>query len=137
MKAFSRKALPDGQGPAGRSLSRPPVHREERRRRGPTGPDSTDAPSDLRAAIVEDRKVVLVWTDNAEGEVFFAVKRCSSPGCTDFVNHVGSEGEDIVTLTDSGALSGRTYRYRVYAVHRSPEGPRGTGVSNVIEVTVP
>ena len=80
---------------------------------------------------------MLVWTDNAEGEVFFAVQRCRGAGCTDFANHVGSEGENIRTLTDTGAQSGETYRYRVYAVRRTPQGPRGTGVSNVIEVTVP
>jgi len=138
MKAFSRKRYRTARAQLADPLTKPPVHRDERRRRGPApGAPSRDAPSGLHATTIEQGNVVLVWTDNAEGEVFFAVQRCGGSGCTDFANHVGSEGEDIVSLTDAGARSGRTYRYRVYAVHRTPQGPRGTGVSNVIEVTVP
>ena len=138
MKAFSRNRYRTARAQLANPLAEPPVHRETPRRRGPSpGPPSEDAPSGLRATIVEPRNVVLVWTDNADGEVFHAVQRCSGPDCTDFVNHVGTEGENVVTLTDTAAQSGRTYRYRVYAVHRTPRGPRGTGVSEVIEVTVP
>ena len=138
MKAFSRKRYRTARAELANPLAEPPIYQDDRRRQGPSpGPPSGDAPSDLRGTTVEHQNVVLVWTDNAEGEVFHAVQRCSGSGCTDFANHVGSEGEDIVTLTDTGAQSGQTYRYRVYAVHRTPQGPRGTGVSNVIEVTVP
>ena len=142
MKAFSRKRYRTARAQLADPLTEPPVYRDDRRRQGRSpgpapGPSSKDAPSLLRATTVEARKVVLVWTDNAEGEVFFAVQRCRGAGCTDFANHVGSEGENIRTLTDTGAQSGETYRYRVYAVRRTPQGPRGTGVSNVIEVTVP
>ena len=69
--------------------------------------------------------------------MFFAVQRCSGSGCTDFKNHVGTEGENMVSLVDPATQQGQTYRYRVYAVHSTPEGPKGTGVSNTIEVSVP
>ena len=138
MKAFSRKRYRTAKAQLANPLTEPPVYADDRRKQGPSpGPSSKDAPSSLRATTVEHGNVVLVWTDNADGEFFFAVQRCTGAGCTDFANHVGSEGRDIVTLTDTGAQSGQTYRYRVYAVHRTPQGPRGTGVSNVIEVTVP
>jgi len=138
MKAFSRKRYNTARAQLANPLSEPPVYREDRRQRGPSpGPPSNDAPSDLRATTVEQGNVVLVWKDNAEDEIFFAVQRCTGPGCTNFINHVGAEGENLSTLTDTGAQSGQTYQYRVYAVRRTPQGPQGTGVSNSIEVRVP
>jgi hypothetical protein len=65
------------------------------------------------------------------------VQRCVGAGCEDFANHIGAPGENIETTVDPHARSGRTYRYRVYAARPTPQGPAGTGVSNVIEVEVP
>ncbi|HRI12030.1 MAG TPA: CotH kinase family protein [Verrucomicrobiota bacterium] len=101
------------------------------------GPPSADAPTDLRAAKVTAEGVELQWVDHAEGEVAHVVQRCSGVDCTDFVNALGLEGPHVTTAMDRQVQGGKTYRYRVYAVLPTPGGPRGTGVSNVITVTVP
>ena len=53
------------------------------------------------------------------------------------MNHIGQGGEDVTTAMDRDVRPGTTYHYRVYAVQPTKSGPRGTGVSNVITVTVP
>jgi len=101
------------------------------------GPPSADAPSDLRAVKVTPSSVEMHWTDHAEGEVAFVVQRCAGPDGTDFANAIGQGGQDITTAIDREVQPGKTYRYRVYAVRPTPQGPRGTGVSNVIMVRIP
>ncbi len=101
------------------------------------GPPSDSAPSDLRAAKVTPSKVELRWTDNAEGEMAHVVQRCAGADCTDFTNAIGQPGKDITTAIDHDVQRGSTYRYRVYAVLPTPQGPKGSGVSNVITVRIP
>lgn len=101
------------------------------------GPASADSPGDLRAVKVTRAGVELQWVDHAEGEVAFVVQRCTGAEGTDFVNAIGQGGQDLTTATDRNVQSGMTYRYRVYAVLPTPRGPRGTGVSNTITVSVP
>jgi hypothetical protein len=101
------------------------------------GPPSADAPSDLRAVKVTHSSVELRWTDHAEGEVAFVVQRGTGAQGTDFANAIGQGGQDITTASDRNVEPGMTYRYRVYAVLPTPQGPRGTGVSNVITVSIP
>jgi hypothetical protein len=105
---------------------------------GPTpGPPSADAPSDLRAVKVTTSSVELQWTDHAEGEIAFVVQRCTGAESADFANTIGQGGQNLSTAIDPAVQPGMTYRYRVYAVLPTPQGPRGTGVSNVITVTIP
>ena len=47
---------------------------------------------------------------------------------------MGRSGQDITEATDTNVESGTVYRYRVYALKPTPQGPRGTGVSNVVTV---
>ena len=101
------------------------------------GPTSPDAPSDLRAVKVSTSGVELQWVDHAEGEVAVVVQRCTGAECTDFINTIGQEGRNLTTAIDRQVRSGMTYRYRVYAVLPTPQGPRGTGVSSVVTVTIP
>ena len=101
------------------------------------GPPSANAPTDLRVVNVTASKVELQWTDHADGEMAFIVQRCTGAESTEFVNAIGQMGQDITTATDSAVQPGMTYRYRVYTVVPTPQGPRGSGVSNVITVTVP
>jgi hypothetical protein len=101
------------------------------------GPPSVDAPSDLRAVKVTVAGVELRWVDHAEGEVAFLVQRCTGGECADFVNTIGQGGQNLATAIDRHVQPGMTYRYRVYAVLPTPQGPRGTGVSNVVTVTIP
>ena len=101
------------------------------------GPPSPDAPTDLRAVQVTPAGVELRWTDHAEGEVAYVVQRCTGVDATDFANTIGQGGRAITTAADHNVQPGKTYRYRVYAVLPTPQGPRGTGVSKVITVRVP
>jgi hypothetical protein len=101
------------------------------------GPSSADAPSDLKAVRVTSTMVELRWVDHAEGEVAYVVQKRLGNGPGEFVNAIGQGGENIVSASDRDVQAGRTYEYRVYAVLPTAEGPRGTGVSNVIRVTIP
>jgi hypothetical protein len=101
------------------------------------GPPSPDAPTDLRAVTVTRTSVELQWTNHAQGAVAVVVQRCTGPACTDFVNAIGQGGATVTTATDRHVEPGMTYRYRAYAVLPTLQGPKGTGVSNVLTVTIP
>jgi hypothetical protein len=99
------------------------------------GPPSADAPTDLRLVSATPNKIELQWTDHAEGEVAHVVQRSDDHG--DFRNAIGQMGPAITTAIDQNVEPGKTYRYRVYAVFPTPNGPRGSGLSNPITVRVP
>jgi hypothetical protein len=101
------------------------------------GPPSADAATDLRAEKVTASSVELRWTNHAEGVAGYVVQRCTGAEATDFANAIGQGGADIMTAIDRNVQPGQAYRYRVYAVRPTPQGPRGTGVSNVITVPIP
>ena len=101
------------------------------------GPPSTDGPSGLRAVQIARTSVMLEWVDNAEGEAAFVVQRCTGAECTDFGNLIGLDGANRTTATDPHVEPGKTYCYRVYAVFPTAQGPKGSGVSNVLTVTIP
>jgi spore coat protein H len=107
----------------------------------PEGPNpgllSADAPSDLHVRKVTSATVELAWKDHAQGEVAWIVQRCAGADCTDFTNFIGQGGPNITTAVDREVRPGMTYRYRVYAMVPTANGPRGTGVSNVLAVTIP
>jgi hypothetical protein len=91
----------------------------------------------LKAVKVTSAAVELRWVDHAEGEVAFVVQKRLSGDQGEFVNAIGQGGENITSATDREVQPGKNYDYRVYAVLPTPDGPRGTGVSNAIRVTVP
>jgi hypothetical protein len=101
------------------------------------GPASADAPGGLHATAVTATRVELSWTNHAQGAVAYVVQRGQGADGTDFANAIGQGGADITTAVDRDIRPGTTYRYRVYAVLPTPQGPRGTGVSNAIKVNVP
>jgi hypothetical protein len=101
------------------------------------GPPSADAPANLQVVQASPAGVELRWVDHADGEVAFVVQRCTGTECADFENAIGQGGQNLTTATDRQVQPGMTYRYRVYAVLPTPQGPRGTGVSNVRTVTIP
>lgn len=124
--------------PGERPTPTPTPMAPEPRGKGPhPGPASADAPTDLRAIRADGDGVELRWADHAEGEVAHVVQRCEGGDCEDFANAIGQGGPNVTSATDRRVQRGRVYRYRVYAVLPTPQGPRGTGVSNVIQVTVP
>ena len=100
------------------------------------GPPSADAPSELRAVKVTPSQVELRWKNRTEGAVAYVVQRCTGADATDFVNAIGQGGPDVTMAIDRDVQPGKTYRYRVYAVRPTPQGPHGTGVSAVITVRI-
>jgi CotH kinase protein len=101
------------------------------------GPPSVDAPSDLRIVAATSSSVELRWTIHTREAVGFVVQRCAGAECIDFANLIGQGGSNITSAIDPNVLPGATYRYRVYAVRPTPQGPRGTGPSNMVTVSVP
>lgn len=100
------------------------------------GPPAKDAPTELRLIGEPSQRPVLAWKDNAEGEAGYLLQRAVGAEGK-FRNHLGKPGRNETQATDPKAEQGRTYRYRVYAVYHTPQGPRGSGVSNVVTVTIP
>ena len=101
------------------------------------GSPSDDAPTDLRVTACTANSVSLAWTDNARGEAATIVQRAMGEQGDEFHNVIGRPGDDVTSADDSQVEPGRTYRYRVYAVRPTPQGPQGTGVSNTVVVHVP
>ncbi len=140
MEEFMRKryALARAQleTPGPRPAFKPPSPRPDQGGPRP-GPASSDAPSDLKVVRATSTSIELRWVDHAQGEVAFVVQRCAGADGTDFANAIGQGGQDITSAVDRDVRPGNTYRYRVYAVLPTPQGPRGTGVSNEVTVKVP
>ncbi len=100
------------------------------------GKPSADAPTGLRVTAQSGSSVTLQWKDNTEGEAGHLVQRADGEKGNEFHNLIGKPGSEITTASDSKVTPGRTYRYRVYAVHRTPTGLQGTGVSNTVTVHI-
>ncbi len=101
------------------------------------GPNSADAPSDLRVTFKSASRVELHWKDNAANEQGFIVQKCLATQNSTFQNAIGLPGENLSKAADPDVQRGASYRYRVYAVKPTPQGPKGTGASNVVTVTIP
>ena len=97
------------------------------------GPAGKDAPTELKF-FVNESSIQLRWNDNANGEMAHVVQRADGEESTNFRNLVGTPGGNFRMATDPTVVPGKVYRYRVYAVFPSPQGPRGSGVSNVVTV---
>ena len=97
------------------------------------GPASEDAPTDLKAEVRADG-IALTWKDNASLEVGRVVQRATGGGSETFRNVMGKPGPNSTVALDTAVQPGEIYRYRVFAVHPTPRGPKGTGGSNVITI---
>ena len=107
-------------------------------RRGPEpGKASSEDPTELRLVSQTADRVTLQWNDNAEGEAGHILQRAEGPQGDNFQNHIGKPGTHVSRISDPRIAAGKTYRYRVFAVHESANGQRGTGVSNVVTVRIP
>lgn len=89
------------------------------------------APTNL-IATVANKKVSLIWTDNATNETNFVVER-STDGTT--FNQIAtvpmSPGTGLVTYNDTSVNNGTTYTYRVKAVGAS----FSSAYSNTVQAT--
>jgi hypothetical protein len=140
MEAFIRKRYALARAQLDAPGDRPPFQHMQAPADQPgpqPGPPSADAATDLQVVKVTSSSVELSWKNHAEGAMAYVVQRCIGPDATDFANAIGQGGQDITTAIDRNVQPGTAYRYRVYAVRATPQGPRGTGVSNVITVPVP
>lgn len=140
MEAFirARYALARTQldAPASRPLPKPMLPMPDPVGPRP-GPPSADAPTGLHAAAVAASSVELRWTNHTDSAMAYIVQRSTDADSSEFANAIGQSGRDITTAIDRNVQPGMTYRYRVYSVLPTPQGPRGTGPSNVITVSVP
>jgi hypothetical protein len=72
-----------------------------------------DAPTNLAAASVTDRKVDLTWTDNANDEDEYEVDRRLESEVS--FTQIATLGVDATSFTDDAVERGQTYVYRVFA----------------------
>ncbi|MFP6620640.1 MAG: CotH kinase family protein, partial [Pirellulaceae bacterium] len=113
---------------------RPPLHRNA----PPSpGPQTADAPSELRVVAATARSVMFRWKDNSQKEIGHILQRADGEKGGEFRNLRGQPGQNLTTMSDNKVMPGKTYRYRVYAVQGGPTGPQGMGVSNTVTVQVP
>jgi PKD repeat protein len=70
------------------------------------------APTNLSATAVSSSQINLAWTDNANNESGFAVRRSTNQSNW---TTAGTTGPDVRSFNDSGLLAGTTYYYQVAA----------------------
>ena len=133
MKAFIQRRYETARYQLDNPATERPVHASEQ---GPQpGESLPDDPSNLEVTLVDAQGVHLRWQDNSDREALTIVQRCYGIGCTSFENRAGIEPDQLPEFIDDAVQAGVTYRYRVYAAWPTPDGPRGTGTSNVVEAT--
>lgn len=82
-------------------------------------------PTGLNATVVSATQVNLSWS-NVPGETGYTVQRS-----TDGVNfsQIGTTGANVVTFSDTTAVAGTTYQYRVIATHAAGSSAPSSSVS--------
>ena len=91
------------------------------------------APSELRVVARDRVSIRLEWKDNAVNEHAHIVQRTDGQDHSSFYNHIGKPARDVTQVVDRNIDPKLTYRYRVYAVFPTVNGPSGTKASNVVE----
>lgn len=71
-------------------------------------------PSTFAAAAVSDIRADLSWTDASDDEQGFKVERCAGANCVNFAVLVTLDS-NVTSYSDISAVTGTTYRYRVYS----------------------
>jgi len=89
------------------------------------------APSSLIAVAVSPTQNDLQWIDNSNNETGFVIERSGS--FDSGFSQIGEVGSDVVTYSDTTAISGKTYYYRVKAISSGGD----SGYSNVISSNGP
>lgn len=136
IKDFIRKRYATAKAQLKNPGERPQFARQKRR--DPRPGEADGGPTDLRARFAEGRGVVLEWKDNATGEAGHIVQRAQGGDGGEFNNHIGFFGPDNDgQAIDRDVRRGQTYRYRVYAVFPTSDGPRGTSVTKVVTIRIP
>jgi hypothetical protein len=97
---------------------------------GATATTLPEAPSDLIATVVSQRKIALIWTDHADNENWFSIERSLTGLEGDWVEIAGL-GANVTAYNDHGLVPGAQYFYRVRAVNSLG----GSDYSNVADAT--
>ena len=136
LKAFISRRYITARAQLDRPLMRPPPPRTmgEDPSPGESGPDD---PSDLRVDRIDQDGVHLRWTDHSTRAAIRVLQRCEGSDCEHFENRVGIPAHEPAQVIDPHVQSGQIYRYRMYAAWPTPNGPRGTGTTNIVDVMIP
>ena len=94
--------------------------------------DLEGAPSELRVVSRDRGSIRLEWKNNAVNEHAHIVQRIEGQNQTKFYNHIGKPMPNVTHAVDMNVDPNVTYRYRVYAVFPTLNGPGGTETSNVV-----
>jgi len=86
-------------------------------------------PTNLAASVLSGTQVGLTWRDNASNETGYQVSR-SHASVGDW-SVIGTTGSNQTSFTDSGAVPGTTYAYKVRAFNATGK----SGPSNVVTAT--
>ncbi|HEV7302459.1 MAG TPA: fibronectin type III domain-containing protein [Tepidisphaeraceae bacterium] len=79
--------------------------------------EAFDAPTDLRATVMSDRRIDLAWSDNSDNEVGFWVDY-SVDGGTSWVNYTSTYASQT-SCSVAGLLPDTAYTFRLRARHTS------------------
>ncbi len=92
------------------------------------------APTALTATLQSGPQVRLAWRDNANNEAGFVVERSADGGATftEVATAPARNNTGNTAFTDTTAVLGATYQYRVTAMNLAG----GSAASNVVDVTV-
>jgi len=93
-------------------------------------PTSISAPTALVATTPGPAEVDLVWIDNADNELAYAIERHAGDG--NFVV-IGEVNAGVTSYTDTAVSDNTTYTYQV----KARAGVVSSGPSNVVMVTTP
>lgn len=133
MKTFIQQRYSTARAQLDTPATERPIHPSEQ---GPSpGESLPDDPSDLEVLRIDENGIHLQWKDNSDREELTIVQRCQGVACTTFENRAGISPEQPPEFTDNVIQPGVTYRFRVYAAWGTPDGPLGTGTSNIVEAT--
>ena len=130
---LARRQL-DNPGPRPKPLKPQP---QKHQHQEPNTGDLPNGPTDLMVVSVTRNSVQLKWKDNAEHEAGHIVQRTDNEKDGVFRNHIPRPGRSETSAIDVNVGPGKTYRYRVYTVFPTLNGPAGSKPSNIVSITLP
>lgn len=96
----------------------------------PTPPPAPTAPANLTATSSNPQSASIAWTDTSAEETGFRVERAEDQGAFQALTSLPPNSNSYV---DSSVVSGKTYRYRLFALNQSGDSP----ASNEAAASVP
>jgi titin len=82
--------------------------------------DPPDAPSNLTATAVSNKRINLAWTDNADNEDGFRIERKIPQGGTGVFVQIATVAPNVTAFSDTALTALTTYFYRIRAFN--PDG---------------